>query len=177
MWRNASAIAACTSAAFLSACGGSEPEPDREPEGERDAGGAALTQQTGKGRDACRLAEPGMIAAAFGAEPGSEGPGPFPATCAYPLEGGASPEVIVADIGPAWTYERLRRYYVQTRGVLTPVSGVGRAAFITGDRRGYEIVVRARRRIVTVVAKGGEDLRAVAEGVETVARQVERELR
>ena len=176
MWRTAGTIAACASAALLSACGSSE--PDREPREAREArGSTALTQATGKGRDACRLSEPRVIAAAFGARPGTEGPGPFPATCASPLEGGASPEVIVADIGPAWTYERLHRYYVQTRGVLTPVSGVGRAAFITGDRRGYEIVVRARRRIVTVIAKGGEDLRAVAEGVETVARQVERELR
>jgi hypothetical protein len=176
MWRSAGTIAACASAALLSACGSSEPERERD-EPRESGGSAALTQGMGKGRDACRLSEPRAIAAAFGARPGSEGPGPFPATCAYPLEGGASPEVIVADVGPAWTWRRLRTYYVQTRGELRPVPALGRAAFITGDRRGYEIVVRGPRRIFTVVAEGGEDLRAVAAGVETVARQVERELR
>jgi hypothetical protein len=169
MWRNAPTIAAVASAALLSACGGSQPERESR-------GAASITQGMGKGRDACRLAEPGMIAAAFGARPGTEGPGPFPATCSYPLAGGASPEVIVADVGPAWTWKRLRTYYAQTRGTLSPVSGLGRAAFITGDRRGYEIVVRGRRRIFSVIAEGGEDSRAIAAGVETVARQVQREV-
>jgi hypothetical protein len=126
----------------------------------------------GRARDACALTEPAVVAAVFRGRPEAEAPGPFPGTCSYALQDGAAPTIIVADLGPAWTWRRLRSFYVETRGRLSGVPLLGEAAFVAADRRSVEIVVRMKRRMFTVVAAIGADRPAAAREVEALARRI-----
>jgi hypothetical protein len=185
-WGGAAATCAC--AALLAGCGGSGGEEAPPAGGSGAARGAAAEEDRDRGRqglglaaaagaprnsrDACALTEPAVVATAFAARPGKEGPGPFPGTCSYPLQDGVTDQVFLSELGPASSWRRLRSYYVQTRGTLTPVAALGETAFLAGDRKGYEVVVRMRKRIFTVVAKGGPQHESVADGVDALARRV-----
>ncbi len=175
MSRSHTALAVFSSAALLSACGTTAERSVPTPERQARVPGAALAQgSAGRERDACALTEPAAVASAFAARGATEGPGPFPGTCAYRLDGGRSSQVYVSDLGPAWTWRRLRAFYAKTRGELSTVPLAGTAAFMAEDQRGVEVVVRTRRRIFTVVAAKGPDPAIAAATVE-LGRRVARE--
>jgi len=189
MNRRRTALTVFTLTVLLSGCGGStERKPAAPPEASGaarsgddrradDKGGVTLAGgSAGPVRDACALTEPQIVASEFEARPGTaEEPGPFPGTCSYELADGVSPQVIVADLGPAWTWRRLRSFYVQTRGTLRGVHGLGEAAFTAADSRSVEIVVRMKRRMYTVVAALGRDRGAAALPAERLARRIGRD--
>ncbi len=167
MSRSHTPLALLGSAALLAGCGAAAERPAPAPQRQAAVAGVALNQgHPGRERNACALSTPASVASAFAARAATEGPGPFPGTCAYRLAGGRSSQVYVSDLGPAWTWRRLHAFYARTRGELTAVPLVGRAAFSAEDRRGVEVVVRMRKRIFTVVAANGPDPAIAAAAVE-----------
>jgi hypothetical protein len=169
MTRSHTALALLGSAALLAGCGATAQGPGPAPQ--RRAPVALRQGYAGRERDACALSTPASVASVFAARAATEGPGPFPGTCAYRLDGGRSSQVYVSDLGRAWTWRRLRAFYARTRGELTAVPLVGTAAFSAEDERGVEVVVRMPRRIFTVVAANGPDP-AIAGAAVELARRV-----
>jgi hypothetical protein len=90
----------------------------------------------------CDLTEPAVVAEVFGGTVSGEMP-EMARNCRYDVVGGVVDVVHVYYYGPASQWSGIRGGYVDNRGPLTDVAGVGDEAFHPGDVGAEEIVVRS----------------------------------
>lgn len=97
----------------------------------------------------CDLADAAMVEAAFGATT-SQGVEGELRNCDFQIEDGSAPTLTVFDYGDADEWDGAREGYVENRGGVTDLEGIGDAAFYPNDAGASELVVQAGGRIFSV---------------------------
>jgi hypothetical protein len=97
----------------------------------------------------CDLADAAMVQSVFGGTvaEGSEGEA---RNCSFSIEGGSVLSVSVFGFGAASGWEGTREGYVQNRGGVTDVSGIGDGAFHPNDSGPIEVVAHAGGEIFAI---------------------------
>lgn len=113
---------------------------------------AARDGETGGGGNVsspCGLADAAMVQPAFGGTvaEGSEGEA---RNCSFSIEGGTVSSVSIFSFGAASGWDGIREGYVDNRGGVTDVSGIGDEAFHPNDSGPIEVVVQAGGEIFAI---------------------------
>ncbi len=159
-------LAICLIAAVLSvSCGGEDsgaeqslPTDPTTTVGTDSSTTAALetTTTVGEGHpsdDPCRIAEPGMVEDAFGAE--TLGEMRIGVTCRYGLVGLSTQWVDVLWIGPADEWDQIKSEYDESRGGITEVDVLGAEGFHPGDHGVRDLIFRTGDNVYAVLGFGG----------------------
>lgn len=97
----------------------------------------------------CDLADAAMVQSVFGGTvaEGSEGEA---RNCSFSIEGGTVSSVSIFSFGGATGWEGTREGYVENRGGVTDLSGIGDGAFHPNDSGPIEVVAQAGGEIFAI---------------------------
>ena len=135
----------------------------------KDGGGG------GGNLSACDLTEPAVVGEVFGEASTSE-VGGAARNCTYPVSEGSATEVNVFYYGNASQWDGIREGYVDNRGGVTDVSGIGDAAFNPNDFGGYEVVVRSGDVVFAVSVFSGDPSDANLHNIAALAKRIANDL-
>jgi hypothetical protein len=118
---------------------------------------AACGNSGGGGGDVsspCDLADAALVESVFGGTV-AEGTEGVARNCSFEIEGGPVSSIDVFWFGPASGWDGTRDGYVDNRGGVTDLSGIGDAAFHPNDAGPDEIVVHAGGEVFAITVFNG----------------------
>jgi len=125
----------------------------------------------------CDLADAELVGSAFAGNVAEGVEGEF-RNCDFEIEGGPVLSVTVFDYGSSDGWDSTREGYVDNRGGVTDVDGLGDGAFFPNDTGARELVVQAGGQIFSVTVFSGfeEPTAEVSNGVADLSNAIAQDL-